>query len=102
MKAMHCGFASLCVSLSLWSPYLYRFLYVSPPFSHIQAGKHIILLCPPLILGVLIGLHPFHSYTVTLTACSRAGCTESSQALSISTPQEGKVISKVLTSTFQS
>ncbi|NP_067383.3 usherin precursor [Mus musculus] len=38
--------------------------------------------------GVLIGLHPFHSYTVTLTACSRAGCTESSQALSISTPQE--------------
>ncbi|EDL13038.1 mCG1040560, isoform CRA_b, partial [Mus musculus] len=38
--------------------------------------------------GVLTGLHPFHSYTVTLTACSRAGCTESSQALSISTPQE--------------
>ncbi|XP_032771366.1 usherin [Rattus rattus] len=38
--------------------------------------------------GILTGLHPFHSYAVTLTACSRAGCTESSRALSISTPQE--------------
>ncbi|XP_028616049.1 usherin isoform X2 [Grammomys surdaster] len=40
--------------------------------------------------GVLIstGPHPFHSYAVTLTACSRVGCTESSHELSISTPQE--------------
>ncbi|GAB1285872.1 Usherin [Apodemus speciosus] len=38
--------------------------------------------------GILSGLHPFHSYVVTLTACSRAGCAESSHALSISTPQE--------------
>ncbi|XP_052056319.1 usherin [Apodemus sylvaticus] len=38
--------------------------------------------------GILSGLHPFHSYVVTLTACSRVGCTESSHALSISTPQE--------------
>ncbi|XP_052593935.1 usherin [Peromyscus californicus insignis] len=38
--------------------------------------------------GILTGLRPFQSYAVTLTACSQAGCTESSHALSISTPQE--------------
>ncbi|XP_055465169.1 usherin [Psammomys obesus] len=38
--------------------------------------------------GVLKGLRPFHSYAVTLTACSRVGCTEGPRALSISTPQE--------------
>lgn len=54
------------------------------------------------IAGILRGLHPFTNYAVTLTACTLAGCTESLHALNISTPQEGKVISKVLTSTFQS
>ncbi|XP_045715406.1 usherin [Phyllostomus hastatus] len=38
--------------------------------------------------GVLTGLLPFTNYAVTLTACTLAGCTESSQALNISTPQE--------------
>ncbi|EHB00446.1 Usherin [Heterocephalus glaber] len=38
--------------------------------------------------GVLTGLLPFRNYTVTLTACTLAGCTESSQAVNISTPQE--------------
>ncbi|NWR95371.1 USH2A protein, partial [Furnarius figulus] len=52
------------------------------------------------LTGILTGLHPFTNYAVTLTACTLAGCTESLHALNISTPQEGKVISKVLTSTF--
>ncbi|XP_053463887.1 usherin [Nycticebus coucang] len=38
--------------------------------------------------GILTGLLPFKNYAVTLTACTLAGCTESSQALNISTPQE--------------
>ncbi|XP_054432559.1 LOW QUALITY PROTEIN: usherin [Pteronotus mesoamericanus] len=38
--------------------------------------------------GVLTGLRPFTAYAVTLTACTLAGCVESSQALNISTPQE--------------
>ncbi|KAM5300669.1 usherin [Glossophaga mutica] len=38
--------------------------------------------------GVLTGLLPFTNYAVTLTACTLAGCTESSHALNISTPQE--------------
>ncbi|KAL6091956.1 hypothetical protein STEG23_000531, partial [Scotinomys teguina] len=38
--------------------------------------------------GILTGLRPFQSYAVTLTACSQAGCAETSHALSISTPQE--------------
>ncbi|XP_025748029.1 usherin [Callorhinus ursinus] len=37
---------------------------------------------------ILTGLLPFKNYAVTLTACTLAGCTESSQALNISTPQE--------------
>lgn len=56
----------------------------------------------PSVAGLLTGLRPFANYAVTLMACTLAGCTESSHALNISTPQEGKVISKVLTSTFQS
>lgn len=102
-----------CISLSLT-------LYPSVPFSFslflshsapsdtykkflVDIPANIETFCvPPFILGILTGLCPFHSYKVTLTACSQSGCTESSQALSISTPQEGKVISKVLTSTFQS
>uniref|UniRef100_A0A8D0R6P0 Usherin n=1 Tax=Sus scrofa TaxID=9823 RepID=A0A8D0R6P0_PIG len=38
--------------------------------------------------GVLTGLLPFKNYAVTLTACTLAGCTESSHALNVSTPQE--------------
>ncbi|XP_069911419.1 usherin isoform X2 [Oryctolagus cuniculus] len=38
--------------------------------------------------GILTGLIPFKNYAVTLTACTLAGCTESSHALNISTPQE--------------
>ncbi|XP_060102758.1 usherin [Heteronotia binoei] len=38
--------------------------------------------------GILMGLQPFTTYDVTLTACTLAGCTESSHALNISTPQE--------------
>ncbi|XP_004439711.1 PREDICTED: usherin [Ceratotherium simum simum] len=40
------------------------------------------------LTGILTGLLPFKNYAVTLTACTVAGCTESSQALNISTPQE--------------
>ncbi|XP_003474286.2 usherin isoform X2 [Cavia porcellus] len=38
--------------------------------------------------ATLTGLLPFRNYAVTLTACTLAGCTESSQAVNISTPQE--------------
>ncbi|ELW55473.1 Usherin [Tupaia chinensis] len=38
--------------------------------------------------GILTGLLPFKNYAITLTACTLAGCTESSHALNISTPQE--------------
>uniref|UniRef100_A0A8D2ISK6 Usherin n=1 Tax=Varanus komodoensis TaxID=61221 RepID=A0A8D2ISK6_VARKO len=40
------------------------------------------------IAGTLTGLRPFAKYAVTLTTCTLAGCTESSHALNISTPQE--------------
>ncbi|NWI84506.1 USH2A protein, partial [Pitta sordida] len=40
------------------------------------------------VAGMLMGLHPFTNYAVTLTACTLAGCTESLHALNISTPQE--------------
>ncbi|ELK32172.1 Usherin [Myotis davidii] len=40
------------------------------------------------LTGVLTGLLPFRNYAVTLAACTLAGCTESSRALNISTPQE--------------
>uniref|UniRef100_A0ABM5FGW6 Usherin-like n=1 Tax=Pogona vitticeps TaxID=103695 RepID=A0ABM5FGW6_9SAUR len=40
--------------------------------------------------GILTGLQPFAKYAVTLTACTLAGCTESSHALNISTPQEDR------------
>ncbi|XP_002760562.4 usherin [Callithrix jacchus] len=40
------------------------------------------------LTGILTGLLPFKNYAVTLTACTLAGCTESSHALNISTPQE--------------
>ncbi|KAM8817678.1 usherin isoform 1-T1 [Rhynchonycteris naso] len=40
------------------------------------------------LTGVLTGLQPFTDYMLTLTACTLAGCMESSQALNISTPQE--------------
>ncbi|XP_053139313.1 usherin [Hemicordylus capensis] len=38
--------------------------------------------------GMLTGLQPFTKYAITLTACTLAGCTESSHALNISSPQE--------------
>ncbi|XP_058895005.1 usherin [Kogia breviceps] len=38
--------------------------------------------------GILTGLLPFKNYAVTLAACTLAGCTESSHALNVSTPQE--------------
>ncbi|KAJ7402273.1 hypothetical protein BTVI_87954 [Pitangus sulphuratus] len=41
-----------------------------------------------MLTGILMGLHPFTNYAVTLTACTLAGCTESLHALNISTPQE--------------
>ncbi|KAM9016840.1 usherin [Ara ararauna] len=41
-----------------------------------------------MLTGILTGLHPFTNYTVTLTACTLGGCTESLHALNISTPQE--------------
>ena len=65
-------------------------------------GIYANLSLSPFITGILTGLLPFKNYAVTLAACTLAGCTESLHALNISTPQEGKVISKVLTSTFQS
>ncbi|XP_077013931.1 usherin [Tamandua tetradactyla] len=40
------------------------------------------------LTGILTGLLPFKNYAVTLTACTLAGCTESSHAFNISTPQE--------------
>ncbi|XP_062863133.1 usherin [Trichomycterus rosablanca] len=40
------------------------------------------------LMGTLSGLVPFSSYRITLTACTRAGCTESLQATSLTTPQE--------------
>ncbi|NWI50331.1 USH2A protein, partial [Calyptomena viridis] len=41
-----------------------------------------------MLTGILTGLRPFTNYSVTLTACTLAGCTESLHALNISTPQE--------------
>ncbi|KAJ1157569.1 hypothetical protein NDU88_010275 [Pleurodeles waltl] len=38
--------------------------------------------------AMLTGLQPFTNYAVTLTACTLAGCTESSNALNISTTEE--------------
>ncbi|XP_006890633.1 PREDICTED: usherin [Elephantulus edwardii] len=46
------------------------------------------LLNTSIHTGILTGLLPFKNYAVTLTACTLAGCTESSHALNISTPQE--------------
>ncbi|KAF7704133.1 hypothetical protein HF521_021205 [Silurus meridionalis] len=40
------------------------------------------------LMGTLSGLAPFSSYSVTLTACTRAGCGESLHAISLTTPQE--------------
>uniref|UniRef100_A0A4W4GYM7 Usher syndrome 2A (autosomal recessive, mild) n=1 Tax=Electrophorus electricus TaxID=8005 RepID=A0A4W4GYM7_ELEEL len=42
---------------------------------------------PPLT-GTLNGLAPFSSYSITLTACTQAGCAESSAAALLTTPQE--------------
>uniref|UniRef100_A0A8C1J3X3 Usherin n=1 Tax=Cyprinus carpio TaxID=7962 RepID=A0A8C1J3X3_CYPCA len=38
--------------------------------------------------GTLSGLAPFSSYSITLTACTQAGCSESPFATGFSTPQE--------------
>ncbi|XP_004685295.1 PREDICTED: LOW QUALITY PROTEIN: usherin [Condylura cristata] len=38
--------------------------------------------------GILTGWLPFRSSAITLTACTLAGCTERTQTLNISTPQE--------------
>ncbi|XP_003419924.2 usherin [Loxodonta africana] len=46
------------------------------------------LLNTSTLTGILTGLLPFKNYMVTLSACTLAGCTESSHALNISTPQE--------------
>nr|XP_031294235.1 usherin [Camelus dromedarius]XP_031294237.1 usherin [Camelus dromedarius] len=43
---------------------------------------------PSTFTGILTGLLPSKCYSVTLAACTLTGCTESSQALNISTPQE--------------
>ncbi|XP_041108645.1 usherin [Polyodon spathula] len=40
------------------------------------------------LTGNLTGLVPFTNYSITLTACTLAGCTESLSAWNISTPQE--------------
>ncbi|MGH0120773.1 UNVERIFIED_CONTAM: hypothetical protein FKN15_027139 [Acipenser sinensis] len=40
------------------------------------------------LTGNLTGLVPFTNYSITLTACTLAGCTESLNAWNISTPQE--------------
>ncbi|XP_056624652.1 usherin [Triplophysa dalaica] len=40
------------------------------------------------LTGTLSGLAPFSSYSITLTACTQAGCGESPFATSFSTPQE--------------
>ncbi|XP_016124971.1 usherin [Sinocyclocheilus grahami] len=40
------------------------------------------------LTGTLSGLAPFSSYSITLTACTQAGCTESPFAIGFSTPQE--------------
>ncbi|XP_058131204.1 usherin [Dasypus novemcinctus] len=40
------------------------------------------------LTGILTGLLPFKNYAVTLTACTLDGCTESSHAFNVSTPQE--------------
>lgn len=82
------------------------YLFISHVYTHtilfMAYGKYANLSLSPFITGILTGLLPFKNYAVTLAACTLAGCTESLHALNISTPQEGKVISKVLTSTFQS
>ncbi|TRY59648.1 hypothetical protein DNTS_027391, partial [Danionella cerebrum] len=40
------------------------------------------------LTGTLSGLAPFSRYTITLTACTQAGCSESPFATDFSTPQE--------------
>ncbi|KAK7153113.1 hypothetical protein R3I93_011118 [Phoxinus phoxinus] len=40
------------------------------------------------LTGTLSGLAPFSSYSITLTACTQAGCSESPLATGFSTPQE--------------
>uniref|UniRef100_A0A671RF78 Usherin-like n=1 Tax=Sinocyclocheilus anshuiensis TaxID=1608454 RepID=A0A671RF78_9TELE len=40
------------------------------------------------LTGTLSGLAPFSSYSITLTACTQAGCSESPFAIGFSTPQE--------------
>ncbi|XP_048212729.1 usherin [Perognathus longimembris pacificus] len=52
------------------------------------AQTEFVCTSPLTGTGILTGVLPFRNYAVTLTACTLAGCTESSQALNISTPQE--------------
>ncbi|XP_052001042.1 usherin [Xyrauchen texanus] len=40
------------------------------------------------LTGILSGLAPFSSYSITLTACTQAGCSESPLATGFNTPQE--------------
>ncbi|XP_037397596.1 usherin [Pygocentrus nattereri] len=40
------------------------------------------------LTGTLSGLAPFSSYSITLTACTQAGCRESARSTSLTTPQE--------------
>ncbi|KAM4814939.1 usherin-like, partial [Thomomys bottae] len=53
-----------------------------------SAQTELVSTSPLTDTGILTGLLPFRNYAVTLTACTLAGCTESSRALNISTPQE--------------
>ncbi|XP_049320201.1 usherin isoform X1 [Astyanax mexicanus] len=40
------------------------------------------------LAGTLSGLAPFSSYSITLTACTQAGCGESERSVGLTTPQE--------------
>lgn len=63
-------------------------------------GKYANLSLSPFITGILTGLLPFKNYTSNPSCALWLAPPESLHALNISTPQEGKVISKVLASHF--
>ncbi|KAM5238832.1 usherin [Ctenodactylus gundi] len=62
--------------------------YEHNPSAPRTLSAHAVFVDTSVLTGVLTGLLPFRNYTVTLTACTPAGCTESAQALNVSTPQE--------------
>ncbi|XP_074120778.1 usherin [Sminthopsis crassicaudata] len=59
----------------------------TPHLPHVAAAS-VEFVNTSSLTGTLTGLLPFKNYAVTLTACTLAGCTESTHALNISTPQE--------------